>query len=160
MKYCTKCGKELFDEAMLCPNCGCMQNTAGGIGMNFQNVVPDEQLLQNLSRKVKTNGIIWLCIGILQCLSLVFIIVGILNIIEAVNDMKYSDDVLKKPVGIVKHFEPMKGAIITLVYNLIFGGIIGVAGSLYYILGIRDFVLNNRAAFDAIEQKYTLGAAK
>lgn len=24
MKYCTKCGKELFDEAIMCPNCGCM----------------------------------------------------------------------------------------------------------------------------------------
>lgn len=24
MKYCTKCGKELFDEAVICPNCGCM----------------------------------------------------------------------------------------------------------------------------------------
>ena len=23
MKYCTKCGKELFDEAVICPNCGC-----------------------------------------------------------------------------------------------------------------------------------------
>ena len=23
MKYCTKCGKELFDDAVICPNCGC-----------------------------------------------------------------------------------------------------------------------------------------
>ena len=23
MKFCTKCGKELFDEAVVCPNCGC-----------------------------------------------------------------------------------------------------------------------------------------
>ena len=23
MKYCQKCGKELFDEAVICPNCGC-----------------------------------------------------------------------------------------------------------------------------------------
>ena len=23
MKYCSKCGKELFDEAVVCPNCGC-----------------------------------------------------------------------------------------------------------------------------------------
>ena len=23
MKYCTKCGKELFDEAVICPGCGC-----------------------------------------------------------------------------------------------------------------------------------------
>ena len=23
MKYCAKCGKELYDEAVVCPNCGC-----------------------------------------------------------------------------------------------------------------------------------------
>lgn len=23
MKYCSKCGKELFDEAIFCPGCGC-----------------------------------------------------------------------------------------------------------------------------------------
>lgn len=23
MKYCTKCGNELFDEAVMCPKCGC-----------------------------------------------------------------------------------------------------------------------------------------
>lgn len=23
MKYCAKCGKEVMDEAVICPNCGC-----------------------------------------------------------------------------------------------------------------------------------------
>ena len=23
MKFCTKCGKEIMDEAVICPNCGC-----------------------------------------------------------------------------------------------------------------------------------------
>lgn len=23
MKYCSKCGNELFDEAVVCPKCGC-----------------------------------------------------------------------------------------------------------------------------------------
>ena len=23
MKYCTKCGRELLDEAVICPGCGC-----------------------------------------------------------------------------------------------------------------------------------------
>ena len=23
MKYCSKCGNELFDEAVICPKCGC-----------------------------------------------------------------------------------------------------------------------------------------
>lgn len=31
MKYCTKCGKEIMDEAVVCPACGCSQ------GMGMQN---------------------------------------------------------------------------------------------------------------------------
>lgn len=27
MKYCQKCGKELFDEAVVCPECGCLVET-------------------------------------------------------------------------------------------------------------------------------------
>lgn len=23
MKYCSKCGKEILDEAVICPHCGC-----------------------------------------------------------------------------------------------------------------------------------------
>ncbi len=23
MKFCSKCGKEIFEEAIVCPNCGC-----------------------------------------------------------------------------------------------------------------------------------------
>lgn len=25
MKYCNKCGKEIMDEAVICPHCGCSQ---------------------------------------------------------------------------------------------------------------------------------------
>lgn len=25
MKFCSKCGKEIMDEAMICPGCGCSQ---------------------------------------------------------------------------------------------------------------------------------------
>ena len=29
MKYCSKCGKELLDEAVICPNCGCFASPYG-----------------------------------------------------------------------------------------------------------------------------------
>lgn len=28
MKYCAKCGKEIMDEAVICPNCGCAPDAA------------------------------------------------------------------------------------------------------------------------------------
>ena len=31
MKFCTKCGKELLDEAVICTNCGCAVGGANGL---------------------------------------------------------------------------------------------------------------------------------
>ena len=44
--------------------------------------------------------------------------------------------------------------IITLVYNLIFGGVIGVGGSIYYLVAIRKFVLGNKERFALIEKQH------
>ena len=27
MKYCSKCGKQIMDDAVICPGCGCAQET-------------------------------------------------------------------------------------------------------------------------------------
>ena len=37
MKFCTRCGKELFDEAVICPNCGCSTGNS-----NISKVVNSE----------------------------------------------------------------------------------------------------------------------
>lgn len=145
MKFCTHCGKELFDEAVICPGCGCAASAAAG-----QKAGAD--LIHKLAEKVKTNGIIWLVIGILQILAGVFanwfvLIVGVLNVVSSIQDMNYSKQLPENPTGIVQKFEPVTGPVITLIYNLIFGGIIGVVGSIYYFVGIRSFVMENKAAF-------------
>lgn len=31
MKYCSHCGKEVMDETVVCPNCGCAINNARSI---------------------------------------------------------------------------------------------------------------------------------
>lgn len=154
MKFCTHCGKELLEEAVICPGCGCAVNgTPAAAAVPGVTVAADAgTLLRKLSERVKTNAIIWLVIGILQILGGIFInwfllIVGVLNIISSVQDMNYSKTVLENPSGIVAKFEPMVGPIITLVYNLVIGGVIGVAGSIYYFVAIRNFVMENKATF-------------
>ena len=37
MKYCSHCGKELFDEAVVCPSCGC------SVAANSNNGVVEEE---------------------------------------------------------------------------------------------------------------------
>ncbi len=145
MKFCYHCGKELLDDAVICPGCGCVtnSNTATNITINY---------IAELSNRVKINGIIWICIASLQIIvaitvNWIFGIIGILNLISAIKDLNYSRDVLTNQSGIVQRFEPLTGPIIILVYNIVFGGIIGVVGSIYYLVGIRSYVLNNKEKY-------------
>lgn len=151
MKYCTYCGEKLFDEAVVCPNCGCLVDRQNVRTTNSMS--PDSGVLLNtLSQRLNINGIIWLVIGILQILggvfiNWVFLIVGVLNIISSVQDMQYSKTLLENPSGIVAKFEPLTGPVITLIYNLVVGGVVGVAGSIYYFLAIRNYVMENKQFF-------------
>ena len=150
--YCSNCGKELTDAAIYCSKCGykvgvVVKQTAAHESSNLINV---------LSQRLNTNGIIWLVIGILQILGGIFInwfllIVGVLNIISSVQDMQYSKTLLENPNGIVAKFEPITAPIITLVYNLVIGGVIGVIGSIYYFFAIRNYVMENKQFFASLD---------
>lgn len=155
MKYCTHCGKELMDEAVVCPGCGC---AVGGKNANAGNhaTVDRMTLLNTLSQRLQINGIIWIVIAAIQILGGIFInwfllIVGVLNIISSIQDIKYSKTLLENPKGIVAKFEPLTGPVITLVYNLLIGGVIGVVGSIYYFLAIRNYVMENKPSFASLE---------
>jgi len=155
MKYCTHCGKELLDEAVICVGCGC---AVGGQTAQTRNnlSVDGTTLLNTLSQRLNTNGVIWLIIGILQILGGVFInwfllIVGVLNIVLSVQDMQYSKTLLENPNGIVEKFGSITGPIITLVYNLVIGGVIGVVGSIYYFVAIRSYVMENKQFFASLD---------
>lgn len=155
MKYCSKCGKELMDEAVICVGCGCA--VAGQQMQSAYNATVDSAtLLNTLSQRVNTNGIIWLVIGILQILGGLFLnwfllIVGVLNIISSIQDMNYSKTLLENPTGIVAKFDPIAGPIITLIYNLVIGGVIGVVGSIYYFVAIRNYVMENKQFFASLD---------
>lgn len=135
-------------------------------------------LLQRLSGKVHANAIIWLVIASLQVLigffnlaigialvldydygttnvitGIFVLIVAVMNYVVAARDMKYSKRILNQPTGIVARFTPIGGYIGTLIYNIFFGGIIGIAGSVYGLV-IRNFVISNSQYFESIEQQY------
>lgn len=142
MKYCTHCGKEIMDEAMICVGCGCAVQSNASV-----EKIP--QIIEMLAQRLQTNAVIWLVIGILQILGGLFInwfllIVGVLNIVSSVNDMKYSKELRQTPQKIVEKFEPLTGPVITMVYNLVLGGVVGVIGSIYYLTCIRSYVMEHK----------------
>lgn len=108
-----------------------------------------EQVVKTLSDREKIAAIIWLVIGICQCCSGVLIIAGGWNIYSAITRFKQSKAVLTPWAGIVNNYDKwMTSIIIGLVINLIVGGVIGVAGSLYDMFAVRNYVLDNKVVFE------------
>ena len=107
---------------------------------------------------MNVNGVIWIIIGVLQIifglwLNWFLLVVGVLNIVSAARDISYSKTVLTDQSEVIKRIEPLAMPIITLIYNFIFGGLIGVVGSIYYLAAIREFVMKNRAFFEPAENR-------
>ena len=149
MRYCVHCGKEVNDNAVICLSCGCFVDT-----QNSRSNVGSDNLLLTLSNRIKTNGTIWFAVAVVQIIvgilcNFLILIVGILNIINAVRDLKYSNTILTQPTEIIQNFEKIGPPLIVLIYNLLFGGIVGIAGSLYYFFAIRSFVMDNQSYFAA-----------
>ncbi len=163
MGFCMKCGKPLADDERFCMGCGTAAGVASGAQpqaapvMPQQPIVDRQALLNTLSQRLNTGAIIWIVIGVLQLVvgllwTWWIAIVGVLNIVSSVKDMDYAKKIFTNQNGIVATFEPIVGPVITLVYNLLVGGIIGAAGSIYYFIGVRGYVMENQAAFRAMEQ--------
>ena len=165
-KFCENCGSELVEGNKFCPSCGAdVYNKSSD---NVNNVInsPEKvrKLITQLSQKNQTNAIIWGALGVVQIIiamctityygfatGIWTLVVGILNVYSGYKDFTYSKELLKKPVAIISRYESATPIVIALIYNLIFGGIIGIAGSLYEI-SIRNFVLNNKTEFEQVEK--------
>lgn len=165
--FCRYCGSEHSDGARFCSRCGKPTSIQANYAeprtytpnISISAQVSDQDLLAKFSERVKINAIIWMVVAIIQILlgvyaGLVLLIIGVLNLITSITDLNLSRTVMQKPVGIVKRVKPLVGPTITLIYNFIFGGMIGVAGSIYYLVAVRGLVIENESRFNEIEENY------
>ena len=104
---------------------------------------------KTLSDREKISAIVWLIIGICQCLSFVCIVSGAWNIYASISRFKQAKLVLNPWRGIVNSYDSwISNIIIGIVINVLFGGMIGVAGSIYDLIAVRGYVLSNRQVFE------------
>lgn len=80
MKYCSKCGKELFDEAVVCPGSGCA--VGGNSPAQFNN--------KNTTIQSESPTLANCSIAFAILMPIVGLILGIIGTI------KYTDETLKK----------------------------------------------------------------
>ena len=84
--------------------------------------------------------------------TLAVMVIGILNIVAGYKDYKYSKELLQRPIAIISRYDSMTPIVISLNYNVLFGGLIGVVGNIYE-LTIRNFVVANREIFQRAENR-------
>ena len=158
-KFCSNCGNEVHENAVVCIKCGC---AIPQMDASKQHMTQNKKsVLDVISQRIQINGIIWLAVGALQIIlgildvreNWFLLLVGAINLVYGFADLKYSKDCLVRPIGIVKQAKPLVRTVIVLVYNLLIGAIIGVAGSIYYLVAVRAYILENERAFLEIEQQ-------
>lgn len=165
--YCSECGKQYSDKAMACPNCGNpthtiptpaqpqsqpQYTTAAQVQTNTPTVSP---YAEKLATKEQTSGIIWTVIAAIQVIIGISgvwftLIVAVINGFAAYNSFQKAKKVRNPYPGMVAEYEKqLTSFIIALIYNAIFGGVIGVAGNIFDLI-TRNYVLTNRAAFESM----------
>ena len=141
---------------------------------------PLKNIVEQLSDKVKIQAILWLVVSCIQYLvAFIFIIYGLseidyggagfiiagilylaaagLNTFFCVQSFDYYKKILKNPIGIIQKYAPIGGHIAILIYNILFGGIVGLAGAIFALV-IRNFVMTNEAEFAQIEYNFMSNA--
>ena len=157
-RYCTNCGNEVNENAVVCVKCGCaIPVTATHSRQVGYAPFASTSIVDTITQRIRTNGIIWIVIAGIQMLmgisfNWILLIVGVLNLISSIQDLNYSKEFPNNPVGIVAKMKPLGGTIVVLIYNLLIGGIIGIAGSIYYLVAVRGYVLENEQGFLEIEE--------
>ena len=164
--YCTECGKQISDKAAACPNCG---NPIRSVSISARpqysyttqahaNIYAASQYAEKLATKEQTSGIIWLVIAIFQFVigiagAWFVLIIAVLNALAALGSFQKAKKVRNPYPGMVEEYEKqLIGFILSFVYNIIFGGVIGVAGNIFDLC-TRNYVLTNRVIFEDMAEE-------
>lgn len=155
---CKNCGSSASEGDVTCKNCGLPLSVAkvrlsdGDEDLNLPNATTNW-----LSRRVQTNGAIWLLIALYQILvgiplaavgyGFVMIACGIWNMAQCIKDFRFAKVILAcdnagQARSIVSTIDQSKNSTVLFLFlNLFLGGVLGVIGCIYW-LALRSKVLD------------------
>ena len=163
--YCTKCGKEIDNDAGFCIQCGAR---VGSVATNANDYQPEFTTWQYNSgssidvgvtgfvlNKMQTSYALFMAIGISQiligfgtmCYGYGFFALGmgICNIVLASKEKKKATHFKDYPEEIYPYFERKKVELIVLLaLNIFLGAVVGVV-CIVYELTIRSYVMKHKA---------------
>lgn len=113
-----------------------------------QKPVGTDAVAAKVRRCEVASNIIWIVVGIIQCVAVYTAAAGVWNIINAIVALRNVKNITAHNPCVVPYFDQRKVWLIVLaVVNLVLGGVVGVVLVLFEWY-VRDFVLRNRSAFE------------
>ena len=172
-RFCNSCGKPTNAAPNFVPPPPPQYQTYyHGAGMSYRY-----DFNQQLADKINVKCIMWWIVAGLQYLTAIFylcygiwmwydwddmiglsivltalfvLVIAIVNTLVCIKDRKFRDEVRERPVGIIERIMPLGKCIGLLIYNIFFGGIVGIILSIYNF-SIRKFVIRNQQEFMRLE---------
>lgn len=174
-RFCNACGKPTNAAPNFVPPPPPQYQTYyHGAGMSYRY-----DFNQQLADKINVKCIMWWIVAGLQYLTALFYVLGgwwmmeeyiiydtdypgfvimglvvlitaIVNTLVCIKDREFRDEVRERPVGIIERIMPLGKCIGLLIYNIFFGGIVGIILSIYNF-SIRRFVIRNQQEFMRLE---------
>lgn len=128
MKFCTHCGKEVLDDALICPNCGCSvqydENPQGTAAPQF--TAPQPQHTAPVADTYSTMSILGLVLSFFT--ALVGLIVSVLALNEAKRTGSAKSQSMAKAGIIIGAVEMGIGVLSVVIYIIVFFVALGSSG--------------------------------
>ncbi len=90
--FCSKCGKEIMDEAVICPNCGCATNNSKAQSSAISQESQEYSVLSSINGLTLPARI---CAFLVPLVGLILSLVGFSKI-SSTNTLQLSEDASKQ----------------------------------------------------------------
>lgn len=132
-----------------CPYCSVPYNvTVASNSRSASPVSSSDAVARKVRRCEVASSVVWIVVGIVQCVMLYTAAAGIWNVVNAIVRLRNVKNVVSHNPQVVPYFEQRKVWLIVLaVVNIILGGVVGIVLVLIDWF-VRDYVLRNRSAFE------------
>lgn len=146
-RYSVEVPNEAGTHVVHCPYC----SAPFSLVVNQQHKAPvtgPAAVAAKVRRCEIAASIVWIVVGVLQCVAVYTVAAGVWNIINAIVSLRNVKNIQPGNSAVVSYFDQRKVWLIVLaVVNLILGGVVGVVLVLFGWY-VRDYVLRNRSAFE------------
>lgn len=151
-RYTADVPNEAGTHTVYCPHCSAPYDVTVNLPSKKTSKTAPVSGPAAVAAKVRrceiVSGVVWIIIGLIQCIAVFTAAAGVWNIVNAIVSLRNMRNIQPGNPHVVSYFDQRKVWLIVMaVVNIILGGVVGVL-LVAFNWYVRDYVLQNRAAFE------------